>query len=44
MYTITGRALVVSLGKEGLTDTQICVKSGERKERKTCKAASPLHF
>lgn len=44
VYTITGRALVVSLGRQGLTDTWICVKSRERKEGKTCKAAFPLHF
>lgn len=43
MCTIAGRALVVSLGREGLTDTGICVKSGERKAGKTHKAASHLH-
>lgn len=37
MHNSWKNSLAVSLGREGLTDTQLCVKSGERKERKTTK-------
>ena len=42
LFKVTVRALIVSLGREGLASTYICMKSSERKEGKICEADSCL--